>query len=584
MVVSWLLIQVVETVFPLFGFDDAPARIVVIVLAIGFVPALVFAWAFELTPEGLKKEKDVDRNHSATSHTGKKLDRVIMLLLVVALGYFAFDKFVLDPARDAELVKETAEKTRSDALVTSYGDKSIAVLPFADMSQEGDQEYFSDGISEELLNLLAKIPELRVISRTSAFSFKGKDIDIPTIAAQLNVAHILEGSVRTARNQIRITAQLIDASSDSHLWSETYDRDLSDIFSVQDEIAAAVVKQLKLTILQGTAKQKEPDPRAYTLLLQGNHFSRMMTAEGLQKALDMYLEALEIDPDFTRAWVSLSSIYSKQGVMHLLPPKQAKKLAFEAIELALNIAPEDAHAHGAMAWFYMTNNGDLARAAQHYQKALSLDPTNTTIISNAAMLVESLGRVEEANKLLNYCVSRDPTNSIIFNNFGINSRFSGKLDKAEASLSTALSLNPSMLGVYYELGVTQLLKQDYEAAVAAFKKEPSEVFQTIGLVMAYHALGQLENSDRLLDQVIKSWGKYVGYYVAQVLAFRGEIDQSFEWLNKAVLAKDGDLTTALNEPLFKNLHQDSRWLMVLEKLGQSPDQLAVIEFEVALPD
>ncbi len=215
--VSWLLIQVVETVFPAFGFGGTDVRIVIVVLVIGLIPVLIFSWAFELTPEGLKKEWEVDRSRSIAARTSKTLDRMIMLVLALALGFFAFDKFVLDPARDATREEAVARQARSDALVESYGDKSIAVLPFVNMSSDPEQAYFSNGISEELLNLLTRIPQLRVISRSSAFSYKGKDIDIPTMAEQLNVAHILEGSVRKSGNRVRITAQLIEARTDTHL-------------------------------------------------------------------------------------------------------------------------------------------------------------------------------------------------------------------------------------------------------------------------------------------------------------------------------------------------------------------------------
>jgi adenylate cyclase len=208
-VTAWLVIQIVETIFPAFGFSDSAVRFVVIVFTIGLVPALILSWAFEITPEGLKKETDVDRTSSITRSTGKQLDRIIMVVLALALGYFAFDKFVLDPARDADelatATQEAHQEGRSEALVESYGDKSIAVLPFVNMSSDPEQEYFSDGISEELLNVLSKVPELRVISRSSSFSYKDKDLDIPTIAAQLSVAYILEGSVRKAGNQVRIT-------------------------------------------------------------------------------------------------------------------------------------------------------------------------------------------------------------------------------------------------------------------------------------------------------------------------------------------------------------------------------------------
>ena len=222
---SWLLIQIVETLFPIFGLSDASIRLSVILLAIGFPLILIFSWLYELTSEGLKLEKDVDRSITLVHHTGKKLDRAIIVVLTLALGYFAFDKFVLDPARDTAREEVVAKQARTDALVESYGEKSIVVLPFVNMSDDAGNEYFADGISEELLNLLAQIPQLRVISRSSAFSFKGKDIDIQTVAEKLNVAHVLEGSVRKSGNKVRITAQLIEARSDTHLWSGTYDRD-----------------------------------------------------------------------------------------------------------------------------------------------------------------------------------------------------------------------------------------------------------------------------------------------------------------------------------------------------------------------
>lgn len=218
---SWLMIQVIETLFPLFGFSDAAARSVVLILAIGFVPAMIFAWVFELTPEGLKRDAEVDHDSTVSKSITRRLDWLIILFLVLALGYFAVDKFVLTPQKQAQNLATATEEARreghSQARVQSYGDKSIAVLPFVNMSSDPEQEYFGDGIAEELLNRLAHIPQLRVISRQSAFSFKGTNIDIVTIAKKLNVAHILEGSVRWSGDRIRITAQLIEAGSDTHL-------------------------------------------------------------------------------------------------------------------------------------------------------------------------------------------------------------------------------------------------------------------------------------------------------------------------------------------------------------------------------
>ncbi|MEK6249114.1 MAG: hypothetical protein N2C12_13100, partial [Planctomycetales bacterium] len=349
---SWLLIQVAETIFPLFGYGDTPTRMVVIVLAIAFIPSLIFSWAFEITPEGLKRDADVDRDLSVIQTTGKKLDRIILVVLALALAYFAFDKFVLDPARDAvELATATQEahqEGRSEALVDSYGDKSIAVLPFVNMSSDPEQEYFSDGISEELLNLLAKIPELRVISRSSSFAFKGGKIDIPTVAKKLNVAHVLEGSVRKAGNQVRITAQLIEARTDTHLWSETYDRELADIFAVQDEISAAIVGTLK----EYLDLQVEIAPRviaaanteAYDADLVGRAFVNARTPGWQDKAIAAFEKAIRLDENYAPPYAGLAVALSINNPDW----DTVRESAYRAAKTAIELDPELAEGHAAL--------------------------------------------------------------------------------------------------------------------------------------------------------------------------------------------------------------------------------------------
>jgi TolB-like protein len=235
-IVAWLLLQVSDTLVPALHLPEWFNSGVAFVLIIGFPIAIILAWAFEMTPEGLKKEKDVDRSQSMTNVTGQKLNNAIIGVLVLALVYFVVDKFVLDPGRDAAQIATAVQDSHDqqpEPIEPANSDKSIAVLPFVNMSSDQEQEYFSDGLSEELLNLLAKIPELRVAARTSSFSFKGQSIEIPEIASRLNVDHVLEGSVRKSGNQIRITAQLIQADNGYHLWSETYDRQLDNIFQIQ---------------------------------------------------------------------------------------------------------------------------------------------------------------------------------------------------------------------------------------------------------------------------------------------------------------------------------------------------------------
>ena len=582
-VASWLLIQVVETIFPLFGFGDAPARMVVVVLAIGFLPAMVLAWVFELTPDGLKKDRDVDRSKPRSELADQKLDRVIMLVLAVALAYFAFDKFVLSQSREATIAESARREGRTEALVESYGDKSIAVLPFVNMSSDEEQEYFSDGLSEELLNLLAKIPELRVTSRSSAFAFKGEKIDIREVAKKLNVAHILEGSVRKSGNQIRITAQLIEASSDTHLWSETYDRALINIFDIQDEIAAEVVAQLKITLLGDAPTAHETDPEAYALYLQGRYLRRLRTAESLEQAQSLLQQALAIDPDYSAAWDELGYLFVNQLNLGLRSTEEGYFLAREAINKALAVDPDYALAHASLGYIAITYDNDPVAAAAHLQRALKLDPANIPIIAMAASLTEKLGRLEEAIALSEFVVARDPVSPRSNVNLGGFLAAAGRLDEAAEYYRKALVLSPGYSVVNYKIGVVLLLKEKFQAALQAMQQEES-VWGLAGQVMALHSLGQTEESNTLLAELIEKHEQGWAYNIAYVMAWRNESDRAFEWLEKAVQYKDGGLSDIQNEILFFNIYDDPRWLPFLESIGKSPEQLAAVEFKVTLAE
>jgi len=303
-VVAWLLLQVSDTLVPALRLPEWFHSGVALLLILGFPVALLFAWAFEMTPDGLKKERDIDQSQSIAKVAGRKLDFVIIGLLVVALGYFGYDKFVLDPQRDAVVLESagqqnadtTAEFVQIDQPAES-AQPSIAVLAFVNMSDDSGNEYFSEGLSEELLNLLVKIPELKVAARTSSFSYKDKDVSVAQIGVELNVTHILEGSVRKAGNHVRITAQLIKADDGFHLWSETFDRALDDIFVIQDEIAKAIVAELKVNLFGTMPVVRKTDPEVYSLYLQGNYFGSLRGAENLEKAVVALKQALAIDPE-----------------------------------------------------------------------------------------------------------------------------------------------------------------------------------------------------------------------------------------------------------------------------------------------
>ncbi|NOR20050.1 MAG: hypothetical protein GQ538_08200, partial [Xanthomonadales bacterium] len=311
--VSWLAIQVVETLFPLFALSDAAARAVVIVFAVGFIPVIVFAWVFELTPEGLKRDGDVDRSAPGLRELGKRIDRIIMLVLALAVAFFAVDKFVLTPQRESsrELqqqaeIEQARQVGRADALVESYGDKSIAVLPFIDMSPAGDQAHFADGISEELLNLLAGIKELRVISRSSSFALREAGLSLPEVAQKLNVSYILEGSIRLSGEQVRIKAQLIEARTDTHLWSDTWDRTLDNIFAIQDEISTIVAQQLKVQLINPVSSSGIAETAAYRSYLQGlSHFARRKP-ENIRHAINLFEQVISADPAYAPAYASLA--------------------------------------------------------------------------------------------------------------------------------------------------------------------------------------------------------------------------------------------------------------------------------------
>jgi len=585
-IVAWLLLQVSDTLVPALHLPDWFHSGVAFVLILGFPVAIIFAWAFEMTPEGLKREHEVDRSQSITHETSRKLDFIIIGVMAVALAYFAYDKLVLSADRDAALVKATTQAVVEQAATEEASvesDKSIAVLPFVNMSSDEDQEYFSDGLSEELLNLLAKIPELRVSARTSSFSFKGQNLEIPDIAVRLNVAYVLEGSVRKSGNQVRITAQLVKADDGFHLWSETYDRTLDNIFAIQDEIASEVVAQLKVTLLGDAPTVRETDPQAYALYLQGRHLNRQAAAEAWEQAQALLQQALAIDPDYSAAWGELGSVYGNQANLSLRPRDEGYALARKAINKALAIDPGNALAHAHLSHIALGYDNDLVAAAQHLKRALKLEPANTDIIYQATYMNHSLGRLGEALALSEFMVIRDPVNPASHTRLGFYYRFAGRWDEAIASFRTALKLSPGRGGAQFGIGLAQLLKGEPYAALEAMQLEETS-FSIIGLSLALHALGRVEESDVALAELIAQYEQGAAYNIAYILAYHGEADLAFEWLDKAVQYRDAGLSQIMGEQLFSNIHEDPRWLPFLKRIGKSPEQLAAIEFHVTLPE
>ena len=569
-VVSWLLIQIATQVFPFFEVPNWAIRLVVLLLILGLPVALVLSWAFDITPQGIKLQSEVAPNEKRTHRAGRRIVGITIALALVAAGLLAFQL----------LQSRLPSRSQGEPAVPPT---SIAVLPFTDMSQAKDQGYFSDGISEELLNLLSKIPQLKVAARHSSFSFKGKQVGIPEIARQLHVANVLEGSVRKSGDQVRITVQLIRAAGDYHLWSETYDRKMDDIFKIQDEIAAEVVRELKVKLLGTAPKARATDPKAYGLFLQARELGRQNTAEGYSKSDALLRQVLEIDPRYAAAWTGLARNFTNKVNIGLLSSHEGYARAREAAEKALAIDSDNALAHTRLGLVAMYGDNDLAAAARHFQRALALDPTDLDVLNNAASFLQSLGRLDEALALREAVVRRDPVNVTALSNFGNSQRLAGRYDAAIASLRTVLGLSPARGGVRFQLELALLLKGDATAALAEIEQEKIEVLRMIGLPMAYCALGRKAEADAALDAAIGKYEKDWAYNIAFVNSVCGDADRAFEWLDKAVAFQDGGLGEIVAENLFEKIHSDPRWLPFLRRIGKAPEQLAEIKFKLTLP-
>jgi TolB-like protein/Tfp pilus assembly protein PilF len=557
-VVSWLVLQVADVVLNNITAPGWIFHVLLLFLLIGFPLAIIFAWAFELTPEGLKRDQAPDTDVAMLEETPE--------------------------APEEQLVAE--------AQPPGEVERSIAVLPFVNMSDDASNEYFSDGISEELLNLLSRVSKLRVAAQTSSFSLKGKDLQISEVGEILKVAHVLEGSVRKAGNQVRITVQLIKTNDGFHLWSETYDHTLDDIFKVQGEIAAAVVEQLKCKLAAAVVEQlkckllgeipriEQTDPAAYALFLQARQMSRQGTASSWDRSIDLYQQALAIDPEYAAAWTDLADVYSRQTNKALRSVDEGNALIREAAGKALEVNQEYAPAHAVLGRSTLNLEGDLSAAARHIERALVLAPGNTEILFEAAMLVRSLGRIEECISFQEDAVSRDPVNPVGHYRLGLSYLWAGHLDESIESERIALALSPGRIGVQYAIGVALLFKGEPEAALEIMHQESDEGWRANGRALAHHELGQARESDAALAKLIEGWEVGAAYNIAYILAFRGEADRAFEWLDKAVKYKDPGLTDIPIQPLFANIHSDPRWLPFTKSIGKSPQQLAAIEFSL----
>jgi len=578
--VAWLILQVAETLLPVYGFTDAAIRNLVVILAVGLLVTLPLSWAFEWTPKGIIKESGVDASKPESRQDNKRLDQFIIVILVIAVAFFAVDKFVLDPARDATEIEAAMEKGRTDALVESYGDKSIAVLAFADMSPAGDQEYFSDGIAEELLNVLTTVSELRVISRSTSFTFKGGTTPVKEIAERLDVTYVLEGSVRKAGDRIRITAQLIDARTDTHVWSETYDRDFDDIFTIQDEISNSIVEQLKLTLLDGVPSAQEIDPKAYEKYLEAQYIVHTSNRNQLRDAQALLNEVLAMAPDYIPALNVLGRLYYR------IPKTEGMSSAENIGEIhaladrVVAIDPNGASALIWQGWLAFTEN-KLQEAAGFYERAARVDANNTSLLRVLVVFLTEINRPDEAIAMGHYLLRRDPACAVCINNLSYAYRVSGRYEEAAAALELILEWHAPTAGFYWSLGVSWLLAGNPEDALTAFEKEVDEANREMGAIMALHDLGREEEFESRFSRFFEHSANEES--IARIYAWIGDSDKAFEWLEKAIEANGPGLFLSLGADLYAKIRPDPRWQAMRDMYGASDVPVEEVSFDYSLP-
>lgn len=439
-----------------------------------------------------------------------------------------------------------------------------------DLSPTHDQEYFADGLTEELLNVLAKNPGLRVAGRTSAFQFKNKHEDLRVIGKTLNVGTLLEGSVRKSGNRVRITAQLVSATDGFHLWSETYDREMDDIFAVQDDIARSVAEALKVTLF-GSERGEEGAARgattpAYNAYLQGKYFLELNTKGSLEKALRYFEEAVELDPGFAPAWSGLSLAFATEASEGYLPVADGYEKARKAVERALELDPNLAEAHGALAMIKRAYDWDWVGADASSQRALQLDPGNPRWILDAARVASTLGRRDEAFDLTRRAALADPLNVRVHYRLARYAYFLGRLDEATASFEKVLELNPEYPGAHQDLGLVYLAQSRPDAALAEIEQEKRDLWQCYGLSILYHALGRQDEADAKVSELVENFQDVAAYQIAEVYASRGEVDRAFEWLERAYAQRDSGLSQMLGDPHFKSIKGDPRYAAFVRKM------------------
>ncbi|MEZ5461225.1 tetratricopeptide repeat protein [Dokdonella sp.] len=596
---AWLIVQVAETLLPLYETPDWVLKTLVLLLAIGFVPALIFAWIFELTPEGIKRDAEVvpDRslggNSQETSlpnYTARRMDRSIIVVLAVALIFFCVDKFVLQrtptsasgqqPATASTDSKGAESESGASNSPSLSSKKSIAVLPFSDLSPGHDQEYFSDGMSEEILNALAQVKDLKVAGRTSSFFFKGKNENLRDIGNALGVANVLEGSVRKQGDQVRITAQLIQTSDGFHLWSESYDGNLANVFELQERIARAITDELKVVLDAGQqerlARQTTSNADAHQLYLRGRYFWSRRSYRNLEIAEESFKQALVDDPDYADAWAALAQTYALLFEYSINDPESPGRRdtsaeALDAAEHALRLNPQSSAALSARAVVRFQYRYDWKAAEEDFRAAVASNPADSTALQWYGEFLFLQRRGEEAGMQLDAALAVDPLAPIIHVAKANSLAYQGRTDAAVLQYDEALRLFPTMYVALKNKCFALIEQRRFDEAAALIDRLPGDSAEVMRLLIA--AMQDDTLADNAVERILETGPGGVGGK-PRMLMFLGRKELAMTELEKLFAAHDPLNVYLYAVPEFEPLWQEPRFQALLHQIGLSAAESA----------
>jgi TolB-like protein/Tfp pilus assembly protein PilF len=564
-VVGWLIVQIATQVFPFLEIPNWVVRLVIILVAIGFPMALIIAWAFELTPEGIKRTGDVDRSAQDTS-TNRIWVYVAVIGAALAVGLFFVGRYTAGnrtPGHNASPAPTEA--------TTAIAQKSIAVLPLLNESGDPKDEYFSDGLSEELIAALAQIRDLKVIGRSSSFRFKDRKEEPKTIGEKLGVATLLEGTVRKQGDRVRIVAELVHASDGIELWTRTFDRELKDIFAVQSEIAAAVADSLKVTLLGDgkTSPQQAAtsNVEAHNAYLQAHFYFARRNLDDYRKAVGFYNQAIELDPNYALAYAERSEAWTFIGDLDSQQKKQAWSAAKADAEKAVQLGPNLAESHAALGWVRAFVEWKFPDGVAELRRAKELAPANPTANDLLARVLAYVGQMQEAEAQARRAIELDPLLYLARNNLARILFLDGRLDEAELEARKAAEVQPAAASSHRWQTLVAVQRGDGEAALREAQLEPDGAYRHYLLALAHYTGGDHQAADVALADLIAKDRDTATYQIAEVYAWRGETDKAFEWLEIAFDNHDTGLLALLRDPLIRSLRSDERYQRLLAKVG-----------------